>query len=272
MNALSAGAGNTETEGGPMWGRFFDSIGHDDNDSVVSGSNINRESTLAGLKESHSEVHPNDSASMYDEDPEVLRAPTPGGAVSAVSREPAPPPVDDGTYVFKFSTPSGRTHRFHARKDGIEIIREIVSGKLATDPFFTESSAPEGSQPRDPFDFHILYKDSDGDIVVMTSDGDVEDAVSVARSSDRGIVVLTIQGGKGWKLDDPKTQQIVEDASKRLKADTEKAETAASDARPKSVRFDDDILGVPRDLVLPASLGVLAVVIIGVFAIHRFSE
>ena len=263
-----------------MWGRFFDSIGHDDNDSVVSGSNVLREAMSPSLN--YSEVHPGDSASMMGEDSSEFhpgRPLTPGGAMSSISKENvAPPPVDDGTYVFKFSSPSGRTHRFQARKDDFEILKDIVNGKLSADPFFTDYSPPEGGHARDPLDYNLLYKDSDGDIVVMTSDGDVSDAVVVARTAGSDRVVLTIQGGKGWAMDDPKAQAAVEEAARKLKEEAEKAETAAAEPKAKNVRFDeaagagDDFYGVPRDLILPASLGALAVVIIAVFTIHRLSD
>jgi hypothetical protein len=217
---------------------------------------------------------------MVDDD--ISEAPHTGrsGAMSSVSRDHMdPPPVDDGTYVFKFATPSGRTHRFQARKDDYELLRDVISGKLSGDPFFTEYLPEEDALARDHHDFHILYKDSDGDVVVMTSDGDVIDAVAVARNSKTDRVVLTIQGGKGWSLDDPKTKAAVEDSTRKLKEEAEKAEEAAKAGEPKSkgVRFDagaagDDVFGVPRDLVLPASLGALAVVIIAVFTISRLTR
>ena len=271
MNQL-ADAGPAETEGGPMWGRFFDSIGNDDNDSVVSGSHVLRDAISPGAN--HSEIHPHDSASMIEGETSEL----PGGGVSSISKEnAAPPPVDDGTYVFKFTSPSGRTHRFQARKDDYEILKDIVNGKLSADPFFTEYSSPEGGHPRDPLDYNLLYKDSDGDVVVMTSDTDVADAVAVARAVGSDRVVLTIQGGKGWAMEDPKAQAAVEEATKKLKEEAEKAEAAVAATEPKgkSVRFDnagDDFYGIPRDMVLPISLGALAVVIIAVFTIHRLSD
>lgn len=271
MNQL-ADANSTDGEGGPMWGRFFESIGHDDNDSVVSGSHVQPDITSPGFTQS--EVHPNDSASMVDETSEYpLRLG--GDALSAVSKDKIePPPVDDGTYVFKFSSPSGRTHRFQARKDDYEHLRDVITGKLESDPFFVDYVAPEGGQPRDPSDYTIYYKDADGDPVTMTADSDVADSVTVARKARSDRVVLTIEGGKGWHLDDPKVKAEAEESAAKLRADAEKAEAAAADSTPKSVRFDpgDDIMGVPRDLILPASLGALAVVIIAVFTISRLSD
>ena len=75
MSAEQLGAQGNETEGGPMWGRFFDSLGgHDDTESQFSGSHMptdlhNSSFSLSQIQQSpHSEVHPNDSASVVDED------------------------------------------------------------------------------------------------------------------------------------------------------------------------------------------------------------
>jgi hypothetical protein len=35
MNAMAGENVHSESEGGPMWGRFFDSIGHDDAESSL---------------------------------------------------------------------------------------------------------------------------------------------------------------------------------------------------------------------------------------------
>ena len=41
MNTMSQEAGaEADAEGGPMWGRFFESLGHEDTESMLSGSNI----------------------------------------------------------------------------------------------------------------------------------------------------------------------------------------------------------------------------------------
>ena len=60
----------------------------------------------------------------------------------------------------------------------------------------------------------------------------------------------------------------------------EKLEAAPSDGistpsppPPRAnVPASDEIMGIPRDLLLPASIGALAVVIIAVFTISRFSD
>ncbi|KAI0050730.1 CBS-domain-containing protein [Auriscalpium vulgare] len=292
MTAEAAGAdAGQEPEGGPMWGRFFDSIGgHDDTESVMSGSHVptdahNTSFSLSHLQQSpHSEVHPNDSASVVDDDhasaldgyPKAKGVPSIAGI--------APPPVDDGTYVFKFRTPSGNTHRFQARHDNIENLNDIVAGKLASDPFFTGFTPASADDPiPDPLDFKLAYTDADGDTVLMTSDSDVTDAVKIARGAGVDRVVLILQGGRGWAeagagKSEAKAAAVSAAAQEEIKA-VEKAEAALPEgvglAPPVPVHAHvpaDDVLGIPRDMVLPASIGALAVAIIAVFTVSRFTR
>ncbi|KAL0579806.1 hypothetical protein V5O48_002217 [Marasmius crinis-equi] len=278
MNAVSGEQGG-ETEGGPMWGRFFESIGGDDTESMLSGSHLPptlpSNASFSNIQHSpHSEVHPNDSASVMDDE------------VSALGKSVAPslPPVDDGTYVFKFRTPSGRTHRFQSRHDNIEHLREIVAGKLATDPFFTEyKPTSDSSTPPDPIDFHLMYTDEDGDTVLMTSDHDVTDAVKIARVAHQDRVVLFIQGGKGWEeAGANKSEERAAEAAAAIEKEveevekTEKTETVVVAAAPPSHALpvatgSEEVMGIPKDLLLPASIGALAVVILGVFTISRMT-
>lgn len=120
MNAMAGGEPGGDNEGGPMWGKFFDSIGHDDNDSTLSGSRILPRSQfsagdLSHLQQSpHSDLHPNDSASVVDDEDHMsaLSGLPMKKGVSVPAAPVIPIHVEDGTYVFKFRTPSGRTHRF----------------------------------------------------------------------------------------------------------------------------------------------------------------
>ncbi|KAI0271543.1 CBS-domain-containing protein [Gloeopeniophorella convolvens] len=287
MTAEAAGESAQETEGGPMWGRFFDSIGaQDDTESAFSGSHMptdlhNSSFSLSHLQQSpHSEVHPNDSASVAD-DASALGFHK--GLGNAPSNLGITVPVDDGTYVFKFRTPSGNTHRFQARKDDIENLRDIVSGKLATDSFFTEFKLENADDPiPDPLDFQLAYTDADGDTVLMTSDADVADSVKIARGASVDRVVLILQGGRGWAeagagKSEAKAAAVAAAAQKEIK-EVEKAEATLPEnvqpAPPAPVRApqEDELFGIPRDLLLPASIGALAVVIIGVFTVSRLTR
>ena len=266
-----------------MWGRFFDSIGGGETESMVSGQPTdtlsNKHGPMRGVSQlplpqsPRSDLHPNDSASviMEDEGSVLDGYPTKGGPGSHAAF-PSLASVDDGTYVFKFRTPSGRTHRFQSRHDNYEHLREIVSTKLAIDPFFTSFVPEDESQPHpDPSNYHLAYTDADGDVVLITSDGDVSDAVKMARSKGQERVVLFIQGGRGWedataeKLE-VKTAAAVQSETKAI----EKTETPLpSSLSPPPA---EDIFGIPRDMILPASIGALAVSIMVVFTISRLAN
>jgi hypothetical protein len=293
MNAMSTEnpGESVEAEGGPMWGRFFDSIGgHDDTESVVSGSHVPTDGlsthNITRLQQSpHSEVHPNDSASVVDEEHESGLegySRKRQGTIPAITGATASVPIDDGTYVFKFRTPSGRTHRFQARHDSVEMLREIVQGKLATDPFFTEFAGSPTERP-DPEDFTLSYTDADADTVLITSDTDIADAVKIARSAGSDRVVLFIQGGKHWieagaEKGEAKAAEV-NAAAKEEEKEVEKAEAVTipepvvtPPVKAYTPPQEELVMGIPKDLLLPASIGALAVVIIAVFTISRLAH
>ncbi|KAJ7102147.1 hypothetical protein B0H15DRAFT_898120 [Mycena belliarum] len=283
MNAMTSNdTSASEGEGGPMWGRFFDSIGNDDNESYLSGSRATPDMhSMASRHNLHppqspqSEVHPNDSASVIGDEPSAM------GGYSSQHGAPSMAglaKVDDGTYVFKFRTPSGRTHRFQARNDNVEHLREIVAGKLATDPFFTDfKSTSDPSVIPDPIDFHLSYTDEDGDSVFVTTDHDVVDAVKIARASGADRVVLVIHGGKGWSQgEEPKEAQpepvIQAPSPVPTPVEAEKVKSVVEGNTVLPNHTPDDIMGIPKDILLPASIVTLAVAIIGVFAVSRLSS
>lgn len=288
---MSGETTTNEAEGGPMWGRFFDSIGNDDTESVMSGSHIPPDlrsfpsvGHLSHVQQSpFSEVHPDDSASVMDDDPVSALEGYPRQKGIVVPSTTGPLPVDDGTYVFKFRTPSGRTHRFQARHDDVEHLREIVSGKLATDPFFTDFHSTDDNDNRpDPIDFHLSYTDADGDSVLITSDHDVTDAVKIARAAGTDRVVLFVQGGKDWAeagadKSEAKAAEVAAATQFEVK-EVEKAESIVAEAAtpthapPTPLPLNEEVFGIPKDLLLPASIGALAVVIIGVFTISRLTS
>ncbi|KAF9243807.1 CBS-domain-containing protein [Melanogaster broomeanus] len=295
MNAMSTGASeeNGEAEGGPMWGRFFDSIGgHDDTESAVSGSHVPTDGfsvsahNLSRIQQSpHSEVHPNDSASVVDDDHESALNVYPrkkvGHSIPSITGAASSVPIDDGTYVFKFRTPSGRTHRFQARHDSVETLREIVCGKLATDPFFTSYDGAPDQRP-DPMDFLLSYTDADADTVLITSDSDIADAVKIARTAGSDRVVLFVQGGKHWDeagadKSEAKAAEVAAAAREEIQA-VEKTEAAPEPVvvlPPAKVPIppqQDLVMGIPKDLLLPASIGALTVVIMAVFTISRLTR
>lgn len=284
MNTMSQETGDTsEDTGGPMWGRFFDSIGGGESESMISGQPTDllgsKHGSMRGLSQlpqsPRSDLHPNDSASVVmEDDGSVLEGYTKGGPGSQAAFQSSLH-VDDGTYVFKFRTPSGRTHRFQSRHDNYDHMREIISTKLAIDPFFMNFVPEDESHPHpDPSDYLLAYTDADGDVVLVTSDGDVSDAVKMARSKGEERVVLFIQGGKGWEgATAEKLEAKAAEAAAAAQIETEAIETTETPLPPSLPPAPaEDIFGIPRDMLLPASIGVLAVSVIVVFTVSRLTN
>ena len=259
-----------------------------------------------------SEIHPNDSASVVNDDPEELsdvvvkkgmaadgRSRSRGGH-SAVDSAAVAAAVehDDGTYLFKFLSPSSTTHRFVARHDDFSILKEIISGKLATDPFFTQHhlvplTASQSARPPapalDPADFTVHYTDDDGDLVLLSSDHDLQDSVKTARKQGRDRVLLIIKGGKGWEHVMAQTaenaniaqsaqqqkkalQSVQEEADREDEAEVEKTTTSRKKVKA-DVGDEELVLGfLSKDMVLPAAIAFLGVAVIGVFALSKSSK
>ncbi|UZJ53977.1 hypothetical protein CBS101457_003297 [Exobasidium rhododendri] len=242
INSMNDGTNSEEGGGGPMWNRFWNSFGQtngsvgggtgagDDNESAVSGS---QQPSLAqagpetpnrySQADLSSDLHPNDSASAVAHGDD---------GASGVGLAVAPAEVDDGTYLFKFVTPSGRTHRFQARYDTFETIREIVCIKLAGDPFFDaplptpsgegEEGAAGAAAAPNPNDFNLAYTDDDDDLVLMTADSDVQDSVKVVRKQGKDRVVLLLQGGRGWEEAMGRQQNLDKSTRKKQKESIDK--------------------------------------------------
>lgn len=247
---------------GPMWNRFWalgqgggaGSTAAGDEESILSGSHRPSEAEVPGTPGRYgadvgSDVHPNDSASAVggiNHDDGLSGVGTRGiGGASAAE-------VYDGTYLFKFVTPSGRTHRFQARYDSFETIREIVCIKLSGDPFFDVDADATESQvngdaasvtttaPPDPNDFTIAYKDDEDDIVLMTADSDVQDAVKTARKQTRDRVVLLLQGGKAWTQLQQQQQQSQSQSQSASTASSKRRAREAVEAQLQSVEEEEE--------------------------------
>ncbi|PLW30653.1 hypothetical protein PCASD_15148 [Puccinia coronata f. sp. avenae] len=312
VNSISADATNEEP-GGPVWNRFFASFGQagsvdDDNTSIVSGSQLGRSEAAphtplnrskhgqdphhAGLETPGSELAPNDSASVVQEDYESALAGRSGIQSVGSSQHfagMAPLDFDDGTYLFKFIAPSGSAHRFQARYDSYEFVREIIVGKLSSDPFIAEdsTSSPSSSSVKpDPHDFQLAYLDDENDLVLMTADRDVSDAVAQAKKQRKDRVVLHLRGGKTWG-DSDLSRKKADQHSTRLRAVTEaqeieldeKAEHSSQLSRSRPARKslpphlpDQPVAGIPKEMILPAAIGFLGFVILGVFLASKPSH
>lgn len=311
VNSISSDVTHEESAG-PVWNRFFASFGQagsvdEDSTSVLSGSQLARseapprtplsnkskgglDAHHPGLETPGSELAPNDSASVVQEDYESALAGRSGiQSVTSSQQYPGMVPLDydDGTYLFKFIAPSGSAHRFQARYDSYDFVREIIVGKLMSDPFIVEEQPNNNNNGGsclavrpDPQDFQLAYLDDENDLVLITSDRDVSDAVSQAKKQRKDRVVLHLRGGKSWGDSELTRKKTAQQHSTRLRAVTEaeeieqdeKEERSSQASRSRSARkslppqqAEAPLAGIPKEFILPAAIGFLGVVILGVF-------
>lgn len=279
-----------------MWSRFFNSFaagapdallgdvgGDGDTESIVSTSDLPATPSRHGYNQSvSSDVHPGDSASAINDEDSVLY-----GLKSSRGPESSLAPVggsEEGTYLFKFLAPGGATHRFQSRYAGEEVyehVVDIVVGKLSSDPFFEEGT------DRDARDFKLNYLDDDGDLVLISTSKDIEDAVKVARKQGKDRVVLQLKGGKGWEhamgaaKEAAQAKSLAAIQEDETEAGEKESTLSTQSKRSKSARptssaaglSDEELLfGVlPKDLAVPAAIAFLGVTIIGVFTASRLT-
>lgn len=331
VSSIGAEAGG-DAAGGPLWSRFFSSFAgaaaDGDTESVVSDTNapssINNgtpsavprhmqrgDSQYTNGSTSPSEIHPNDSASVNNDEDEVseigrrANGSKPGtSAVASGVGKATVPEHDDGTYLFKFISPSGTTHRFVARHDNFSTVRDIIGGKLSSDPFFVQYNSTRGAETgviADPSEFMISYTDDDGDVVLMSADGDLEDSVKTARKQGKDRVLLTIKGGKDWDAAItnaaeqqalqqeaalkrqplvPPTVQVhdhdatsTDDDDEKTKVNRSLGEKPRGKSAPRKswVQGGDDlVLGfLSKEMVLPAAVVFTGFAVIAVFLLNR---
>lgn len=326
VNSISAD-GQTDESGGPVWSRFFASFGQtgsvdEDAASAVSGSHAGaselpprtpnrfkgQQHLSRGPDTPGSELAPNDSASVIHDETDSALISRSGVTSFADGRGAIPIDFDDGTYLFKFIAPSGSAHRFQARYDSYEFVREIIHGKIQTDPFIMQvddhaggdASKADGSKP-DSNDFQLSYFDDDNDLVLITTDQDMMDSVNLAKKQSKDRVVLHLRGGKSWgDLESVKKKNVgqitrlkaVSEAEEKEVEENEEVEEFTPDEKEPSSRSsksrshskrsgmtkkhgpssEDVVGGIPKDMVLPAAIGFLGFVILGVFLASRPSR
>jgi hypothetical protein len=244
--------------------------GTEDHRSLMSHDN------RPGLMERGDSVLPNESASHHGDSP-------PASALASHV------PLEEVPFPFKFKAPSGRVHRLQVTAaNGIEELISSVASKLGSEvesiggaPTFEDGKISKAG-------FALSYLDNEGDTVSITTNDDLIEAISLSRHTHHEKVDLFVH--------DPEKPPMVAEVNpqpslpkpvtppesvlrerKRYFDDQEEEE----EVRPRSKRgnqpvpFSEQpevIPGVPNDLLLPGAVGVLAVVIIGVFVLGRASS
>ncbi|KAG0165780.1 hypothetical protein DFQ30_008011 [Apophysomyces sp. BC1015] len=276
---------------GPMWSRFWDSFGaaeQTETDSQASDPmsahatrapihGISPEpSTSFSQLHAFSEISPNESASMVANNDDTR------SAVS--SHSPRQNKTDDGTFMFKFTSTGGKTHRFAASSSSYAQLLDIVRQKVISEHL--KGQPDDGSSEW----LTVSYLDDEDDEVLMTSDADVQDAVQLARTVGQDRVKLFVHDASAQAqpvsttplpisppitapasppISAPVQMPVIEESS-----EDELPERSKRRSKRNSRRMDDhskEGSGFPKELILPASIAFLGIVILGVFTVSRMS-
>lgn len=256
--------------GGPMWGRFWDSFSAVDNmesssqlsdssshmnsRSMISNNISPQPSTSLSQLKSYSDISPNESASMvnYNND-----------QASSIVMDGGP-----DTFTFKFTSAGQKTHRVVCKPAFNELL-ECVRVKLIPE---------HGDDVGDEEWLTMSYLDDEEDQVLMSCDADVSDSVHLARKVGQTRVKLIVQDQKSSQPQSispsqvtttnttVKTAPVLPVSSQQIEKPAPKKKKVFSSS-PSSLPPKKD-----HSLLLPAAIGFLGVVILGVFAISRVQQ
>jgi hypothetical protein len=258
-----------------MWGRFWDSFGAVDHTtesgSVLSDTSSHHRSShlsvnnngispqpstsLSQLK-SYSDITPNESASMANQD------------ISSIAVAD-----DDGTFTFKFTSAGGqKIHRLVCQPVFNELL-EAVRVKLVPE---------RGDDVGDEEWLSLSYLDDEEDNVLISCDADVQDAVHLARKVGQSNVKLLVQDQKLSSSSSSAGLEVIStsDNEEDVKpvpaaAAAEKINTVKSSSSPaakKTCKSTQPQQTGGNPLLLPAAIGFLGVVIAGVFVYSRVQQ
>ncbi|KAJ1981465.1 hypothetical protein H4R34_002059 [Dimargaris verticillata] len=172
---------------GPVWGRFF-GMAHgpdDENASLYSDSMANSVHQQSSFHLA-SDVYPHDSVSVAEDiasavnsrigDESHVASTALGGMVAAA--------LEDGQYVFKFKSPTGKVHRFTASYQDTAGLHTIVTAKLTLDGVADPTELLHSAG--------LCYLDDENDYVLLSSDNDLLDAVRIAQAHQWPRIMLAL--------------------------------------------------------------------------------
>lgn len=282
VNSMSTGDGE-----GPAWQKFWLAMDNDTESQMSGdgGSQLPRTPISRSIMSrdhgrlehiTSDAVMPDESASHNGAEPDS----PPGNAAQALLS----PTTEETTLAFKFKAPSGRVHRLQVTaKAGVQGLVDAVQSKLGGE-LEAVGGAPEVANDQlGKTGFALSYLDSEGDTVSITTSQDILEAIDMARQNRKDKVDLFVHDPEQPPL--PATLEprpgLPTDAGlrERRKRFVEQEDEAEDDApQPHHAKqaqmkpAEQVIQGVPNELLLPGAIGVLAVVIVGVFTISRLSS
>ncbi|KAI8073949.1 hypothetical protein BC940DRAFT_289605 [Gongronella butleri] len=277
MNSIQGNDGE-----GPMWSRFWDSFGSMENDSHGSSDpngHLNPRQTVGTTEQvfspepsaslsqlqGFSEIHPNESASMVNHDDE--------SSVTASQRGASSASVSAMAHNFKFTSVGGKTHRFVTKSYNYALLLDTVRQKvLAEHMQFVPSS---GKPANDDEWLSISYMDDENDLVLISSDADVEDAIQMSQKLGQSRVKLYIHdtAAAAAAAAAASIASPAMSASPSINSQVASIEHAVANASNSSPSPPPPPPSSTRqDILLPAAIAFLGVVIIGVFTMSRVNQ
>ncbi|KAL1587151.1 hypothetical protein WHR41_04443 [Cladosporium halotolerans] len=281
INSMSTGDGE-----GPAWNKFWMSMG-DETESMMSGEGSSHHPHTPDARSlmSPSEARPG----MIDRLDSVL--PTDSASHAGVPESPEHSQLagasEDHPFTFKFKAPGGRVHRLQiVASAGLAELLSVVAEKLGSEaeglggvPTFEDGKLSHAG-------FAMAYMDNEGDIVSITTDGDLLEAIMLARQARKDKVDLFVHDPEKPAIPPTTEPQPLaapltppeshirrrrfddedEEESPSLRPRERKANAAKNQEQPQVIQ------GVPNELLLPGAIAVLAGVIIVTFAIGRASS
>ncbi|CAO3641927.1 unnamed protein product [Cunninghamella echinulata] len=303
MNSIQGSDG----EGGPMWSRFWDSFGSVENDSHGSSDpnglhyqgSVSRHATsiehvmspepsasLSQLQD-FSEIHPNESASMVNhEETSTISSYRDSSAITKSS-----------SFAFKFTSLGGKTHRFMMRSNSYAHLLDSVRQKIMGEHVQFVNALQHQDQNNENEWLSISYMDDENDLVLISSDADVEDAVLMAQKLGQNRVKLYVHDtafpttsttnsmdGLSSTVMMPTNstasssilqkdqQRQVNEESTNFNDNHHHHEKGSTKKKTNNNKSSSSPLASHQDILLPAAIAFLGVVIIGVFTYSHVSQ
>ena len=199
--------------------------------------------------------------------------------------------TEDTPFTFKFKAPNGRVHRLAVTASaGVQDLITVIADKLGSEvdslggvPTFEDGKLGHAG-------FALSYLDNEGDTVSITTDHDLYEAISLARSARRDKVDLFVHDPASAAIPpttEPQPQLAVPPTPpeslikqrKRFEEDEEESSPTAerrrerkSASKEESKQQDQVVPGVPNELLLPGALVVLGAVVVITFVVGRASS
>jgi hypothetical protein len=276
---------------GPAWNKFWMSMGDDETGSMMSGEGSSHHPYTSDARSLMSPDHMSSRPGMMDRLDSVL--PNDSASHAGVPESPEHSTyagaAEDIPFTFKFKAPGGRVHRLQiVASAGLAELLSVVAEKLGSEaeglggvPTFEEGKLSKAG-------FALAYMDNEGDIVSITTDGDLLEAITIARHAHQDKVDLFVHHPEKAAIPPTTEPQPVasvpltppESHIRRRRFDEEDDEASPSvrsrdrkaNAAGKGQEAPQVVPGVPNELLLPGAIAVLAGVIIVTFAIGRASS